>query len=695
MISSKTYICGDVGSIGRLDDLVGPIINVSLAPGGIVNGNLYLLLDIETDPLNADKVFVVGEGRCMQPANPASNFYGIGVSSNAGVSWSVPGGNYQTIPTPSFCYHKWNEVCVVNSNTIYVCGIREPATNKGTVVKSTDGGLTFNRCNPLPSIVDGMDCTSIHFITDLIGVVGLNDYIVKTIDGGATWIVLNGGITFTSTGDPCGAFKAIHMSTDEDNIVAVCPSRIIKTLQVPPGPGGIAMGSWSTVMPLNNDSGHHLTAYDDNTMVMSGLFNTIMRTDDAGNTWTSSNPLPPTTFNSPNRLAAHYYKKTLTTLEGFFSGGMNLYNTTDGEVIIPLPALTATFNMIIQSVWTWYTESADPTCYLLSDCESEDTILTSTDLSTYVGGVIKILGHNACYIVSIAEDCAGAVPVIPSSQYATCQECNPTCYLLTDCNGLLPSILVNTDLSAQVGSVVKINSHDDCWLVSEAPGCDGSVGVTINLVYDTCQDCHPVCYKLVDCNNNGNILVTSTNFFQYVGKIIKLQDYGNVCWVVEDSITCEGSIPLSNVTEVFDTCEECLPPPPEIPEKSLNSRRVKPGYYTKGCAPEYTERISCSFSEQVYKDVISLRYGITSCCEEDTDKWDVKKQILDFKGIYDPDMCQSVCHCNCPCPTDIVVLLEQFYPIIECGAPSGVIVSIEIPPIICPHPENLVVGISI
>ena len=696
MISAKTYICGDLGSVGRIDNLVGPLIDISLTPGGIVGGTGYLLLDIDVDPNNANKVFVVGEGRCDNLANPAANFYGIGVSSNAGSTWQLPGGNYQTIMTPSFCYHKWYEVSIVDSNVIYICGRKEQATNKGTVIKSTDGGLTFNKCNPLPSTVDGMDCTSIHFTDANIGVVGLNNYAVKTTDGGVTWTVLNGGASFASTGDPVGQITGIHISADETNIVAVGFSRIIKTLQVPPGPSGIALGSWSTVMPLNNNSGYHLTAFDDSTMVMGGYSDTIMSSSDAGATWVSSNPLPPTTLSGPNRLAANYYKKTVSTLEGFYSGGTSLYNTLSGATTIPLPPVVVTFPVQIAAVATWYDESVPPTCYLLTPCGSGSSIVTNTDLSGYIGSIVKILGNSGCFTVSISNTCSGAIGVIVASEFVSCLACDPKCYLLTDCEGILPSVLVNNDLSASVGHVITIHGQSTCWIVSNSPGCSGSVSVIVDNIYTTCQDCHPVCYKLVDCNNNGNLIITDHDLFLYVGKVIKLEDYGNVCWTVENIDNCIGSVPISPITDVFDVCEDCLPNPPEPKEVTLNPRRVKPGYYTPGCSPEYTEHTNCSFSDRVYNDMIGVRYGIANCCDEkDTDKWDIKKQLLDMKAMFDPEMCQSACFCNCPCPTDVTVLLERFYPPMPCTPPSDVETSIQIPPGECPEPENLHVGISI
>jgi hypothetical protein len=34
--------------------------------------------------------------------------------------------------------------------------------------------------------------------------------------------------------------------------------------------------------------------------------------------------------------------------------------------------------------------------------------------------------------------------------------------------------------------------------------------------------------------------------------------------------------------------------------------------------------------------MISVRYGVSSCCEVDVNKWDIKKQIVDFELITIP-----------------------------------------------------------
>lgn len=154
---------------------------------------------------------------------------------------------------------------------------------------------------------------------------------------------------------------------------------------------------------------------------------------------------------------------------------------------------------------------------------------------------------------------------------------------------------------------------------------------------------------------------------------------------------CIGCTPSVDIIDTFVTCEECLPqPPPPIPF-TLHPRKVKPGYDTPGCDPEYTQKISCTFGEQVYDEMVALRYGVTICCDHDIQKWNIKKQLLDLRAIYDPSLCKNVippCPAACPpiCPVVPIVCNcytithltdgETTYEYIQCdGTPVTVVLT--------------------
>jgi hypothetical protein len=86
-------------------------------------------------------------------------------------------------------------------------------------------------------------------------------------------------------------------------------------------------------------------------------------------------------------------------------------------------------------------------------------------------------------------------------------------------------------------------------------------------------------------------------------------------------------------------CEACAPPPAVvIPVIALKTRAVEPGYKTPVCSPEYYDKVNCTYADQVNNQMLSARYGLTVCCDEDLDKWDIKKELLDLQSIKNPNL---------------------------------------------------------
>jgi len=189
-------------------------------------------------------------------------------------------------------------------------------------------------------------------------------------------------------------------------------------------------------------------------------------------------------------------------------------------------------------------------------------------------------------------------------------------------------------------------------------------GSEITDSFAKCCLCSPYCYLLTDCADPTHTILVSNNFSTYIGKIIKLEGC-DTCWSVEQSQDCTnsvigdpiGTITINNITTelVFNTCDECDPPIIPIPVEILKLRTVKPGYNTPGCSPEYTEKINCNFAEAVFEQMSIVKYGINICCDSDIDLLDIKKQELDLRAIFDPELCKTICPpilCtdNCDCP---------------------------------------------
>jgi photosystem II stability/assembly factor-like uncharacterized protein len=110
------------------------------------------------------------------------------------------------------------------SSTGYVVGLNYslPGDNKGLILKTTNGGDSWNMVHNPPARLSG-----IHFPTSDVGyAAGLSSQIVKTTDGGTTWTSANTGIDadltsvfFTSStiGYTCGTSGKIYKTTDGGN----------------------------------------------------------------------------------------------------------------------------------------------------------------------------------------------------------------------------------------------------------------------------------------------------------------------------------------------------------------------------------------------------------------------------------------------------------------------------------------------
>lgn len=154
---------------------------------------------------------------------------------------------------------------------------------------------------------------------------------------------------------------------------------------------------------------------------------------------------------------------------------------------------------------------------------------------------------------------------------------------------------------------------------------------------------------IVDYLNSLNLgqfsyTTSGTNFTIYV--------YGNYTYsnITVGTIIESSIIILDDCTDYANTssnCQTCLPEPPAPTPFTLHTRKVKPGYDTKGCPPEYTEKVLCNFAEQAFDEMAKARYGIKICCEHDFDYWDIKKQILELKALYDEDVCHVQFPCTC------------------------------------------------
>jgi hypothetical protein len=145
------------------------------------------------------------------------------------------------------------------------------------------------------------------------------------------------------------------------------------------------------------------------------------------------------------------------------------------------------------------------------------------------------------------------------------------------------------------------------------------------------------------------------------------ETYGPLTLVIEGEVPQFLVLPKTCVPLFEYNCAACLPEPPVPVIPKAEPRKVRPGYFIKNpcLTTEYVEKVNCTFGNQVYDQMISVRYGVSSCCEVDVNKWDIKKQIVDFELITIPKE-EVYTPRTCYCYTIIVTTGTANFKYINC-----------------------------
>lgn len=343
-----------------------------------------------------------------------------------------------------------------------------------------------------------------------------------------------------------------------------------------------------------------------------------------------------------------------------------------------------------------------------------DPIITCTDLSNYVDQIVKLSNcGDICWKVSLSETCDGSIllgtvtenfipPVIEGKTciyetnispefvtFTTLQiTINNTLYVIDFTT--FPNLFVdlnNLGLGSfnLSGSYLAVAGNENYGLM-----CLIRTGKPKLCIEPICSTYTKYCdYKSVRLTDapdykipfstftiiingityTGNIPSQSVNdFFIYLNslnlgvftrvitapvflvvKVYGNETYGNLQFggIISDP-TCVENENL----DFAQACTDCLPPLPPEPVLDLHLRRIKPGYFSPNSCitTEYMDRVNCNFAKQVYDAMLIKRYGITVCCDHNVDAWDIKKQVLDFELLTDPNLCKStLCYCPAPC----------------------------------------------
>lgn len=227
------------------------------------------------------------------------------------------------------------------------------------------------------------------------------------------------------------------------------------------------------------------------------------------------------------------------------------------------------------------------------------------------------------------------------SNHTDCSRCldsfnNPPCIALTNCITNEVTIVSNSEgLIEYVGKVIKVSLNEStiCYSVTNSSTCPEQVinfeGIIIDC-FTECEDCVPKC-SCTRAVNTGNI-----------AKRLEYIDCNGITQLTEEIVgigrrskkycTLEWTDP--DVVEVinFGDCVDNI-----CPEVPLPKRVVTPGYDTPICTPAQYERIVCRYAEIKFKEVLTKRYGIEDCCDDESLANDIKYELIHLQMLEDPE----------------------------------------------------------
>lgn len=177
-------------------------------------------------------------------------------------------------------------------------------------------------------------------------------------------------------------------------------------------------------------------------------------------------------------------------------------------------------------------------CYweLVSCTNSENVIYTSTDVSDYVGQIVK-LDNDACWnVIGQTEFYENPQQIVVQSLHESCPYCLPS-YKLVNCKDNVTTIYTNVDLSVYTNpsKIIKVEEYPgECWQVGVN---DKTEFVTEEVTVDgnpfaSCVECNPVIYQLNNCFNESNFILSDSDLSAVMGKVISIVGYPGLCFSV-------------------------------------------------------------------------------------------------------------------------------------------------------------------
>lgn len=192
----------------------------------------------------------------------ASN--GIRRSTDGGTTWNAPTG---AVPT----WAHWSAIDVTGTSTVWAAGGVE---GRASIIRSGDHGATWSDV----STWDGQEIEDMHAVSDSEAwVVGRDGTIMRTINGGSTWIRYAFPSTSTITG--------IASASDGTIVVATMNHEVYRTTT---GASFPLTYDGNTIVPLSAVAAPDL---DRRTFVAVGDDGTVRRSTDRGTTWATIAPV--------------------------------------------------------------------------------------------------------------------------------------------------------------------------------------------------------------------------------------------------------------------------------------------------------------------------------------------------------------------------------------------------------------------